>query len=110
MPRGEVLGRYVGENRLDGRCRLRGVDLEAHEPHVDQVETHDQKAVNRIDQQLVAQKGVHQKDPAAFEQRLRYPNGNPNANQQVKGVSPNGNSHDPLSFPNPFDSFVFVVI
>jgi hypothetical protein len=58
-----------------------------------QVEPDYEEMIDRVGQRLVAQKTIHQENPAVLVQRLRHPDGEGDADDEITEVSPNDRCH-----------------
>src|SRR5215211_1906073 len=64
-----------------------------HVADIDKIKANDKKVIDRIGQSFVAAERINQKNAPVFMQRLRYPDGERNAQRDVNNVSPNYWSH-----------------
>src|SRR6266576_7271095 len=69
---------------------------------IDKIKANDKKVIDRIGQSFVAAERINQENAPVFMKRLRYPDGERNAQCDVNNVSPNYRSH------GSFLSLVFV--
>src|SRR6266576_5001958 len=60
---------------------------------IDKVKADDKEVIDRIGQSFVAAERINQKNAPVFMKRLRYPDGERNAQCDVNNVSPNYRSH-----------------
>src|SRR5258708_8605700 len=60
---------------------------------IDKIKAHDKEMIDRIGQSFVAAERINQKNAPVFIQRVRYPDGERNAQCDVNNVSPNYLSH-----------------
>ena len=64
-----------------------------HKSQVDQVETDHQQVIHAVGQRFILVKAIDEKDPAILRQGSRDPNGETDAQDQVKAVSEDGVVH-----------------
>ena len=56
---------------------------------IDKIKAHDKEVIDRIGQSFVAAERINQKNAPVFIQRVRYPDGERNAQCDINNVSPN---------------------